>query len=201
MSGTISFNPMLTTVAANTFLVETDGFVQGTFYDDPAMRYQLEGGVFAAAQAHVLWGGLPVSLAVPALGSNPLGPTVALATTNAGIEGWSMFNQASAMLLTPGSTVPVAGAGMSVNFIRPGSLLRIALQIDPAITSSLAGGATNQQVSWDFTNNRIMAYNSGIGALPVLVEFVNTNSKVVSYDSGTGAVTWNDAGPCAIVRI
>lgn len=201
MSGSITFNPMVTTGAASTFLVETDGFVQGTFFDDPAMRYQLEGGYVAAAQAHVVWGGLPLSLTVPQLTQNALGPACALATTNAGIEAWCVFNQAAAMIVTPSSTVPTAGAGMSINFVRPGSLLRLALQIDPAITNSLVGGATNQQVSWDFTNNRIMAYSSVVGALPVQIEFVNTNSKVVVYNSGTGAVTWNDAGPCAVVRI
>lgn len=200
MSASITFNPMTTTGASNAFVVETDGFVQGTFFDDPAMRYQLEGGFVAASQAHVVWGGLPLSLSVPQLGSNPNGPSCALATTNAGIEAWCVYNQAAAMIVT-GANPPTAGAGMSINFLRPGSLLRVALPVASSLVSTLVGGATNQQVSWDFTNNEIMAYNSGVGALPVQIEFVDTNSKVVSYNSGTGAVTWNDAGACAIVRI
>lgn len=197
----ITFNPMVTTGAGQSFLLETDGFVQGTFFDDPAMRYQLEGGFVARTETAPIWGGLPLSLLVPELGANPLGPSCSIATTTAGINAWCMFNQAAGMIITPSSTVPSASSGMSVNFVRPGSLLRIALPVNPSLVNSLVGGSTTQQVSWDFTNNYITTYNSGIGALPVQIEFVNTNSKVVSYNSSTGAITWNDAGACAIVRI
>lgn len=199
MSGNISFNPMTTTGAANSFVVETNGFVEGTFYDDPAVRYQLEGGYAASGISHVIWGGLPLTLAVPDVGSNAMGPACSLATTNSGINAWALFNQAAGMVLVPGSTVPVATAGMSVNFARVGSNLRVALQLDPAILNAVEGGAPNQQVSWDFTNNRITTYSSGVGALAVQILFVNSNSKIVSYSGG--AVTWNDAGPAAIVRI
>lgn len=201
MSGNISFNPMVTTGAANSFVVDTNGFVQGTVYDDPGVRYQYEGGQVASGVAHPVWGGLPISLAVPQLGQSANGPPCSLATANANIEAWVIYNQAAGMIVLPGSTAPVASPGMSINFVRPGSLLRLALQVDPAIVNSLVGGAQNQQVSWDFTNNRIMAYSSGVGALPVQIEFVNIASKVISYNSSTGAVTWNDAGPCAVVRI
>lgn len=200
MSGSISFNPMTTLNAPSSFLVETDGFVQGVYFDDPAMRYQLRGGI-AGAITVPIWGGVPVSLAVPALGKNSLGPTVTQATTTGGIGGWAVFNQAHHMVLTPGNTVPLATAGMTVQFIEPGSLLRLCVQIDPAIADTLEGNAQTQQVSWDFANNRLMAYNATPGALPVLVELVNTNSKIVNYNTTTGAVTWSDGGPAAIIRV
>jgi hypothetical protein len=96
--------------------------------------------------------------------------------------------------------VPLASAGMTVQFIEPGSLLRLAVQCSPALADALSGGQQDQQVSWDFTNNYLTTYTSGT-ALPVLVEMVNLTSKVVTYDSTTGAVTWNDAGPAAVIRI
>jgi hypothetical protein len=104
------------------------------------------------------------------------------------------------MILTPGNTVPLASAGMTVQFIEPGSLLRLAVQCSSTLADALSGGQQNQQVAWDFTNNCLTTYVSGT-ALPVLVEMVNLTSKVVTYNSTTGAVTWNDAGPAAVIRI
>lgn len=200
MSGNISFNPMTTLNASNSFLVDTDGFVQGTYFDDPSMRYQLRGGIASSAITHPIWGGLPVTVAIPAIGANAMGPTINLATTIAAIAGWSVFNQAHHMILTPGNTVPLASAGMTVQFIEPGSLLRLAVQCDPVLADALSGDQQNVQVAWDFTNNRLTTYSSGT-ALPVLVEMVNLTSKIVNYNSSTGAVTWTDAGPAAIIRI
>jgi len=207
----ISFNPMQTTSTQTSFLLSSDGYVQGTFFDDPAIRYQLEGGVLSASATLPVWGGIPLSLAVPAINGTSgqptaLGSTVSIATTTAasqsgGIHAWSLFNQASAMIITPGSGVPVAGPGMSVNFARAGSGLRIALQLDAGLANSIVGGAPTQQVSWDFTNQAITTYSAGLGALPIIIESVSTTSRVVTYNSTTGAVTWNTQGPCAIVRI
>ena len=68
MAATITLTPMQTTGVPDSFLLLTDGFVSGTMLDDPAIRYQIEGGVVAASQATPLWGGLPLTLAIPALG-------------------------------------------------------------------------------------------------------------------------------------
>ena len=52
-------------------------------------------------------------------------------------------------------------------------------------------GAVNQQVTWDFTNNRLGTFASGDTALNVKVLNVSANSKIVNYDSTTGAVSWS----------
>lgn len=194
----ISFDPMVTTGAADSFVLDTGGYVAGTFLDDPAMRYQLEGGFVASAQSTPLYGGIPVSLKVPtpAGSGNPVGPAIAAAADYAHIMGWTLFNQSAGMIITPSSNVPLASAGMSINFARPGSLLRIALPIDPTLVDSIVGGNENAQVSWDFTAQQIIAFS--VTALPVAIEFISTNSKRVSISGST--YTWS-VGAVAIVRI
>lgn len=197
----ISFNPMTTTGINDGFIVQSDGYVQGTFLDDPGMRYQLEGAQVAASQATPLWGGLPISLAVPAVGSNAQGPAASSASTLAGINGWVLFNQASAGIITPTSNVPTYSSGMSINFARPGSLLRICLAVDSiSILDSLVGAESNVALYWDTTNNALTTSNAGtLGPLPIQLEALSATSKTVSYVSPNA--TWNYNGPAAIVRI
>jgi len=195
--GSISINPMVTTGASEAFNISSDGYVQGTFLDDPAVRYQLEGGYVDTATVDVIWGGLPLTLAVPNIGAAALGPSCSIADSAAVIDAWSLFNQAAAMVVTPSSQVPTATSGMSINFARAGSNMRIALPVAAAAISGLQGAEPNVALYWDFTNNNLAT--SGTGILPVQLEFLSTTSKIVVWD-GTNA-TWNYAGPCAIVRI
>ena len=199
--GNISFNPMKTTGINSGFRVSTRGYVQGTFLDDPAMRYQLEGGAVGAD--NLLWGGLPVTLAVPSvIGSNELGPTLVIAASLGGINGWTFFNQASAGIITPSSNVPLYAAGMSINFARPGSLLRIALPVDPTVIDSLEAAAPTVDLYWDPTNLFVTTSDSSTyGPLPVALECLDNASKTVDYDSGTGFATWVDTGSVVVVRI
>lgn len=205
MAATITLTPMQTTGVPDSFLLLTDGFVSGTMLDDPAIRYQIEGGVVAASQATPLWGGLPLTLAIPALGgggaSSGLGSGVVAAATNDAINAWAVFNQGAAGIIAPGSNVPQYGPGMSINFVRVGSGARIVVPVLSSLVNTLVGEAPNTQVSWDFTNNRIEAYSGGVGALPVQIETLNTNSKIVAYNSGTGQTTWVDGGAVAVIRV
>ena len=54
MSGSIAFNPFSTTTAAGSFNVTSEGYVQGVFLDDPALRYQLAGGTYLGASQPTL---------------------------------------------------------------------------------------------------------------------------------------------------
>lgn len=193
----IYFDPMATLTALDSFVADTQGYVQGTVLDDPAVRFQLESGQIAASVTQPVWGGLPITLTVPA--SPELGSAITLSTAYANIDGWSVFNQAHNMVLTPGNNVPQAVAGMTANLFRIGTLARIVVKCDPTLINTLAGGAANQQVSWDFTNNQLIAFSTT--ALPVVVEAVSTTSKTVTYNSGTGALTWSNSGSVAVIRI
>lgn len=186
---TIPFNPAQTTNAAGLFVTTAQGSYPGVYVEDPATRYFLAGGVLASAETLPMWGGVGISEKIPTGGYSQLGSTVSRATAQTNLSGFAVFNQEGAWLSSPQSPVPLGLTGGQVNFFRFGSNARLWLPIDPALIS-LDGGLTNQQVSWDYTNQRIVAYDS-TAALPIKVLSVQTAGAYnVSYTSGVGA-TWN----------
>lgn len=194
-------SPFATTGISDGFVLSTDGYVQGVYLPDPANRYNLEGGTVASTQTQPLWGGLAVGLAVPAVGSNAEGPTLFASTSSATINGWTLFDQASAGLVSGTSPVPLYSAGSSANFARPGSNLRICLAVEnTTILNSLVGAAPNVALYWDPTNLCLTTTSAGnYGPLPVQLEALSITSKTVSYSSPNA--TWNYNGAAAIVRI
>ncbi len=193
--------PFTTTGISDGFVVSTDGYVQGTYLPDPANRYNLEGGYVASTQTQPLWGGLAVALAVPAVGDNAQGPALVAATSLATINGWTLFDQASAGLISATSNVPLYSAGMSANFARPGSNLRICLAVESTtILDALAGAAPTVDLYWDPVNLCLTTTAAAnYGPLPIQVEALSITSKTVTYVSPNA--NWNYAGAAAIVRI
>ena len=169
MAANIAFNPLLTTVAAGTFSTTTDGYIQGVMMDDPAVRYALSGGVLATAETLPMWGGVAIYEDIPGAAGAPnynLGSIVGRAANNAAIAGFSVFNQASNWVTSPQSEAPSAGNGMTVPFFRLGSGARIAVACDPSL-ASLEGSATNQQVSWDFNQQRLQPYDASTATITI----------------------------------
>ncbi|HET8686496.1 MAG TPA: hypothetical protein VFM18_07505, partial [Methanosarcina sp.] len=146
----LPFNPALTSNAAGSFSAQSVGYIQGVALDDPATRFALTSGVLATTETLPMWGGIALKEFIPASGTY-LGSNVARATTNAEIKGFSVYNQAGAMLTTPQSQAPVALGGGAVNFYRLGSKARIAVAIDATLAATLVNGTTliDAQVSWD----------------------------------------------------
>jgi len=200
MANSISINPLATTNAAGSFSVHSDGYVQGFALPDPAIRNFLAGGVLSTAETLPMFGGLPVFENIHAASSNgAMGNTVGRATAYANVVGFCVYDQAHAFVSTPQSPAPTAGAGATIPFFRMGSKARIAVEIDPALVS-LSGGLITQQVSWDFTNNKIIAFSTT--ALPVkILDIQIGNSKTVVYDSVNNVATFNNAGSVAIIEI
>lgn len=199
----LPFNPAITTNAAGSFSAQSVGYRQGDAQDDPATRYALAGGTLATTETLPMWGGVAIKTTIPTSGVT-LGGTVARSTSNAEILGFSVFNQDGAMLTTPQSPAPVALGGGQVNFYRIGSGARIAVAIDPTLAATLQNGTTlsNVQVSWDLTNQKIITYDAGIGALNARILDINVgNSQVVSYDAVNNLATWNESGSVAIILI
>jgi len=194
----ISFNPALTTAPQNSFLLETQGYVQGAFMDDPSSRMYLAGGVIASGVTQPMWGGMAITESIPALNSNQMGATIGIAATEGAIAGFSVFNQGYNGIITPNNNVPQYDAGMTLMYFRLGSGARIAVQCDSNVAAAVDGNATNTPIYWDFTTQSLTA-TAGT-ALPVKVLSVNTNSKVVLWNSGTGSLTWV-AGTAAIIQI
>jgi hypothetical protein len=196
----VALNPAIQTSAAGMFTIQSDGLVVGTAMPDPATRYALAGGYLASTETIPMYGGIAISENVPQeTGLVPdvsLGGKIARATAYANVTGFSVFDQNYAAVNTPQSPCPAVGSGGLVNFYRLGSGARVALAIDPTLIS-LEGGLITAQVSWDFTNNKIIAFATT--ALPVKVLAVKaTNCMVPVYTSGTGFTTWNYNGAAAL---
>lgn len=203
MPATVSLQPFVTTTSQNSFQVQTDGFIQGFFQDSPVTRYALEGGVVSASQATPIWGGLPLTLTVPAPGllgsSSGIGPAATVATTAATIDAWCCLNQAAAGIITANSTSPLYTSGSSLNFGRVGCGMLLALPINPQAVNTLANAQTNIPIFWDFVNNRVDV----VGATPLGLQIytLNTNSKTIAFNATTGFATWVSGGSVVVVRI
>ena len=195
MSATINVNPTLTTNAAGSFSITTAGLIQGTAYDDPAVRNELAGGVLNSTETLPMWGGVGIYELIPSgiSGYAPsqtgfesaLGTIVGRASANTGskaLAGFSVFNQAHAMINTPQSPVPAALNGMNVEFYRFGSNARIVVACDPSL-ASLEGGITAAQVSWDYVNQILVPY---VGTLTI---------SSGTYNNTTGVVTLTMSAP------
>lgn len=201
MSATgIAFNPAATTNAAGLFITQAQGLVQGVFMDDPAIRYEMAGGTLDSAETLPMWGGVAIEELIATGGFSPLGNDIKRAAAQATLSGFSVFNQNGAAISSPQSPVPVTLLGGQVNFFRLGSGARIVVACDPALID-LDGGIITPQVSWDYTNQKLVAYDS-VAALPVKVLSVqNSQVMTVAYNSGTGAATWARASNAAAIIV
>lgn len=195
----ITFDPSKTTAPQNSFLRTTQGYVQGDFVDDPSVRMELAAGVLDSTVAQPVWGGMAIQELVPLTDEGNLGGTLKLAAGVTTLTGFSVFTQAYNMIIVPGNSVQTATAGMTISYFRLGSGARIKVKCSAELVAAVEGGAINQQIQWDYTNQQLIPYTSGT-ALPAKILSVNANSKVVSYDSGAGTVSWV-AGNAAVILI
>jgi hypothetical protein len=193
MANSVSFNPNLTTTNIGGFSTSSYGLVQGVAMDDPATRNVLFGGILATTETYPMWGGVGVYANVPTAYTNTsygseLGSIVGRGTTlsaNASgkLIGFSVFNQASNWISWPQSPVPTAAGGMMVPYYLLGSEARIAVACDPSLASTLAGGAINQAVSWDFNNQVLQPYDASTPTYSL-------TSITSSYSATTGLYTF-----------
>lgn len=165
MVASLAINPTITSNAAGSFFVQSEGLIVGTAYPDPATRFALSGGILAQTEIKPMWGGVAISeaTALAASASNPqlaLGGTITRAVTYApgfagSITGFAVFDQDYAMINSPQSPVPQQISGGLVNFYRWGSGARIALQLNSAVASSYQGDIINTPISWDYYNEQL----------------------------------------------
>jgi hypothetical protein len=201
----ISFSPYVSTNAAGSFYVESDGLIQGTVQPDPAVRYYLVGGWVGTTETVPMYGGIAIQESIP--NEQPatpplrqdvsLGNIITRSTANANILGFTVFDQNYAAINSPQSPVPLADIGQRIHYHRLGSGARIALAITPALVS-LEGGLTNQAIGWDFTNQIIIA---GSGFPGKILSIKSVNCMTVTYTAATGFATWNRNAACAVCLI
>ena len=166
MVANVSFNPYGVSNAAGSFVVQTDGDVQGVFMDDPAVRFALRTGIIAGTETLPMWGGIGISENIPTVsGTTPdqaLGTILGRATNLVksaalGLTGFTVFNQAHNLVTTVSSPVPMGGSQNTISFFRLGSGARIAVACDPSLVD-LEGDVVGSLVSWDFTSQRLVPY-------------------------------------------
>lgn len=212
MSG-VTINPAIQTNAAGTFSINSTGYFAGVMLDDPAKRFELRSGIVSASAAAPMWGGEAVTVSLTTAATNApsgsaagqadeLQAVLTLATAQANVNGFTVFNQSAAMLSTPQSPVPLAPQGGSINYALLGSGARITVPISASNAATLrAGSAINTAVYWDYTNQVLLIAPGGT-ALPVTLDDVIVgNCPIVSYSSGTGFATYNYNGSVAVIRI
>jgi hypothetical protein len=200
---TVSFNPQATTSPSNTFVQSTEGYVQGATLDDTSARMWLTSGVIASSVTQPVWGGMAITEEVATVNNNAMGNSLVLATGAGNVTGMTVFDQAHNMIIVPGNSVQQAVAGMTINYFRFGSNIRIAVGVQASLVATLDSGAVNQALYWDPALQQLTASGtSGAFALPATTKILslNSNSKTISYNSGTGALTWT-TGNAAIIQI
>ena len=174
MSAQISFNPFITTNGLGSFNVQSDGYVQGQAMDDPSARYRMRGGVLASTETIPMWGGVAISETTsPVANGSPngvFGGNITRATQIAAgagqLTGFSVFDQNYSAVTSPQSPVPLIGSGGTVNFYPLNSRSRIAVAIDPALVD-LEGNVITQNVSWDFSLQRLIPYVAAYNAIAI----------------------------------
>jgi hypothetical protein len=200
---TVSFNPQAMTSPTNTFLQSTEGYVQGATLDDTSARMWLNSGVVAASVTQPVWGGMAITEEVATVNANALGNSLVLASAAGNVTGFTVFDQSHNMIIVPGNSVQQSVAGMTINFFRFGSNIRIAVGVQASLVATLDSGAVNQALYWDPALQQLTASGtSGAFALPATTKILslNSNSKTISYNSGTGALTWT-TGNAAIIQL
>ena len=181
MSAQIAFNPYITTNAAGSFNVSSTGYIAGMLLQNPVENFKIAGGVVGSTETIPMWGGIGITESIPVPGYSPthqmasLGGILTRATTEANLTGFTVFDQSQSLITTPQSPVPQAGSGNTINMVRLGSNVRLAVACDASL-SSIEGDPINQQVSWDFNAQALTAYDAATGTVVInSAVWANTN--------------------------
>lgn len=203
----ISLNPFLTTNAAGLFGTSSNGLIQGMAMPDPSARNWLAGGFLPNTETLPMFGGVGISEAVPTPQGSPpvtpnsdLGGPVGRATNIIGgntpltMSGFSVFDQNYAAVNTPQSEVPMVGTYGPVLFYRFGSRARIPVAMDAALVSA-QGRPISYPVSWDYVNQKLVAYQAAFAANTI---------TAATWAAGIATLTTNTAHgvlPGGIVQV
>ena len=183
MANTIGFNPALTTNAAGSFSVRSDGLYQGVMLDSPTSLFQITSGLIASTETLPMWGGVAIFESIPLSSPFPLGSTIGRATNAPAIAGFSIFNQAHNGVTSPQSNVPTFSGSQTTNYVRLGSQVRVSVAC-PASLASLDGSATSVQVAWDLTNQQLIPFQT-IAA--------NNVATATTWSAGVASITTTSA--------
>jgi len=199
----ITVNPVQTTNALGSFSANSMGFVQGVLLDDPVTRFKLNQGIVGLAVTTPMWGGEGITESLITGGSEAaeIMSVLTLASSQANLTGFTVFNQATAMVQSAQSPVPLAAASMAIDFVRFGSGAHIVVACSNAVATAFLGGAINVALYWDYTNQVLLNAPGGTAIAAKVLDVNVGNSMIVSYNSGTGFATWTRTGSTAVIEI
>jgi len=191
---TIAFNPALMTSPQNSFLLETQRFIQGMTQDDPISRMHLIAAQVSNAVTQPVWGGMGVTLSTGSLSANNPQLMAAGLATPTSIQGFTVYDQGINFIQVPGSSAPIVSAGADVPVYAFGSKARVPLPLAAGVLTSLEDVSIfKTPLYWDTVAfNVTLTSSANTVALPtdVAIFAINDNSRTISYNSTTQAVTW-----------
>lgn len=188
-----------TSFANNSFYTDSTGLMQGMAYDEPDTRYRYRAGKIASTDQDVYYGGLPVTIKVTAVNSSII-PTISLAKSVDQISGFTIFNQSNNLILVGASEVGIMTGGGTINTVKLGTKVKVAVVCDPALRTKLNNQIDAVKVTWDFTANMLVeATGSAVPLNVTLLDIGLSNSRVVKATNGT--YTWSENGNCALIEI
>jgi hypothetical protein len=203
----ITLNPLPTTSASNSFGDSTLGYTAGSLWPNAAARNFLRTGFVDASVTGLVYGGVGITAKTQAAGTPMLGPTLTIATTASNLTGFAVWDQSAAGVQTPQSPVSLFSPGMSISFVEFGLGQCIALPMSATNAANLLGVADNTQLTWDFTNQVLLPFNTN--AIPgpstlsaKIIDIQIGNSIIVVPNSpSSGLAQWNFAGATVVIQI
>jgi len=197
-------NPVVVTNFSGSFFSTSTGYVSGTLLDDPVTRFKLNQGMWNSATA--AYGGVGITITLPTAGTeaDEYNSVLTLATSQANLLGFTVWNQATAMVQTPQGNVPLAAQYMSVDYVEFGSGARIVVPCSSSTAAALAHQAQNVALYWDYTNQVLLSSPGGTAIAAKLIDVDTTGNSMVPA-AGTGGLTgftvWNQSGYSAVIEI
>jgi len=156
-------------------------------------------GVVDPGEPASLWGALPVvARNSRALNLGPIGAVVSLATNVSEVCGFTVFDQGDAMYVPAGSTVPQAGPGMAINFVRLGSGAQLVVKADEALVQALKGQSSATPVTWDFDAQQLVACSSSTTPLPIKAVVAAIELAEAAIELEDGCLRWVQHAACLI---
>ena len=156
----------------------------------------INSGIVSPSATSAMWGGM----AVQVFPQQPYGAAVCLAQDVTQICAFTTFDRSDALISTAEDPVPSAGPRYAINYVNTGSGVKLVLQADPSLRKALGGAAANTQLSWDFQNQRAIAFSAAAGALPVRYVVGVVEDAWVVARNWYGGLRW-EANAVAVVVV
>lgn len=202
-----TFNPLPTVGSSGSFGFTTHGYIAGSLWPNAAARNFTRTGFIASSVTGLVYGGVGITTTTAASTAKMLGPTLTIATSISNLTGFAVWDQSYAGVQTPQSQVPLFTPGMGISFVEFGTGAAIALPMGATAAAALYAAPDNTQLTWDYTNQVLLAYSSGQipgpSSLPAKILDIQIGNSwiVIPNNPAAGQANWNEAGAVVVLEI